>query len=90
MTSCSPVMRFRAYPLCQVPFSFVASRNRICYEGPKPVLVDIEPDSANIKPRPIQDAITPRTKAIFPAGAFGQPARLDVVSETWRVELTTA
>ena len=45
------------------------------------MFVDIEPDTANIDPNPIEDAITPRTKAILPVDAFGQPARLDVIRE---------
>ena len=61
------------------PFSFIASSNCILYERAKPVFVDIEPDTANINPALIEDAITPRTKAILPVDAFGQPARLDVI-----------
>jgi len=63
------------------PFSFIASSNCILYERAKPVFVDIEPDTANIDPNLIEDAITPRTKAILPVDAFGQPARLDVIRE---------
>ncbi|MGE5587567.1 MAG: DegT/DnrJ/EryC1/StrS family aminotransferase [Clostridia bacterium] len=63
------------------PFSFIASSNCILYERAKPVFVDIEPDTANIDPALIEDAITPRTKAILPVDAFGQPARLDVIRE---------
>ncbi len=63
------------------PFSFIASSNCIVYERAKPVFVDIEPDTANIDPNLIEDAITPRTKAILPVDAFGQPAKLDVIRE---------
>lgn len=63
------------------PFSFIASSNCILYERAKPVFVDIEPDTANIDPNLIEDAITPRTKAILPVDAFGQPARLDAIRE---------
>lgn len=61
------------------PFSFIASSNCILYERAKPVCVDIELDTANINPDLIEDAITPRTKAILPVDAFGQPAKLDVI-----------
>ncbi|NLA08065.1 MAG: DegT/DnrJ/EryC1/StrS family aminotransferase, partial [Firmicutes bacterium] len=61
------------------PFSFIASSNCIVYERAKPVFVDIQPDTANIDPNLIEAAITPRTKAILPVDAFGQPAKLDVI-----------
>lgn len=63
------------------PFSFIASSNCILYERAKPVCVDIEPDTANINPDLIEDTITPRTKAILPVDAFGQPAKLDVIRD---------
>jgi len=53
------------------PFSFIASSNCILYERAKPVFVDIEPGTANIDPDLIEDAITPKTKAILPVDAFG-------------------
>jgi perosamine synthetase len=61
------------------PFSFIASSNCVLYERAKPVFVDIQPDTANIDPELIESAITPRTKAILPVDAFGQPAKLDVI-----------
>jgi perosamine synthetase len=45
------------------------------------VFVDIEPDTANMNPDLIEDAISRRTKAVLPVDAFGQPARLDAVRE---------
>jgi perosamine synthetase len=56
------------------PFSFIASANVMLYERAKPVFVDIDPQSLNIDPARIEAAITPRTKAILPVHAFGQPA----------------
>lgn len=61
------------------PFSFIASSNCILYERAKPVCVDIEMDTANIDPDLIEAAITPRTKAILPVDAFGQPAKMDII-----------
>ncbi|NPV70693.1 MAG: DegT/DnrJ/EryC1/StrS family aminotransferase [Firmicutes bacterium] len=63
------------------PFSFIASSNCILYERARPVFVDIEPDTGNIDPDLIEATITPRTKAILPVDAFGQPARLDAIRE---------
>jgi dTDP-4-amino-4,6-dideoxygalactose transaminase len=41
------------------------------------VFVDIEPDTANIDADLIEQAITPRARAVLAVDAFGQPARLD-------------
>ncbi|MCG0278944.1 MAG: DegT/DnrJ/EryC1/StrS family aminotransferase [Thermanaeromonas sp.] len=66
------------------PFSFIASSNCILYERAKPVFVDVEPETGNIDPELIKEAITPRTKAILPVDAFGQPARLDAIRDIAR------
>ena len=60
-------------------FSFIASANCVLYERGKPVFVDIDPQTGNIDPNCIEDAITPRTKAIIPVHAFGQPADMDPI-----------
>lgn len=60
-------------------FSFIASANCVLYERGKPVFVDIDPDTGNIDPACIEAAITPRTKAIIPVHAFGQPADMDPI-----------
>jgi dTDP-4-amino-4,6-dideoxygalactose transaminase len=65
-------------------FSFVASANVIIYERGKPVFVDINPKTGNIDPPLIERAITPRTKAILPVHAFGQPADMDPIREIAR------
>ncbi|MGI9860922.1 DegT/DnrJ/EryC1/StrS family aminotransferase [Moorella naiadis] len=66
------------------PFSFIASSNCILYERARPVFVDIESETGNIDPNLIEEAITPRTKAILPVDAFGQPARLEVIRDIGR------
>jgi len=66
------------------PFSFIASSNCILYEGARPVFVDVEPETGNIDSELIEGAITPRTKAILPVDAFGQPARLDAIRDIAR------
>ncbi|HRE46503.1 MAG TPA: DegT/DnrJ/EryC1/StrS family aminotransferase [Aggregatilineales bacterium] len=58
-------------------FSFIASANAILYERGKPVFVDIDPQTGNLDPDAVEAAITPRTKAIMPIHAFGQPAEMD-------------
>jgi perosamine synthetase len=61
------------------PFSFIASTNCILFEGGKPVLVDIDPDTWNIDPAEVEAAVTPKTKAIIPVDVFGQPADMDPI-----------
>jgi len=55
-------------------FTFIATAEAICYVGAKPVFVDIDPKTFNISPEAIEQAITPKTKAIMPVHLFGQPA----------------
>jgi len=53
------------------PFTFIASANSILFTGAKPVFVDIAPDTFNIDPGLIEQAITPNTKAVMPVHLFG-------------------
>jgi dTDP-4-amino-4,6-dideoxygalactose transaminase len=53
-------------------FTFVASAEVIVQAGAKPVFVDIDPLTWQIDPNKIEEAITPRTKAIMPIHLFGQ------------------
>lgn len=62
------------------PFSFIASANAILYVGAKPVFVDIDPVSLNMAPEKIEEAITPRTKAILAVEVFGNPAQMDRIA----------
>src|SRR5207245_5732954 len=43
------------------PMTFCATANSIVHTGARPVFVDVEPDTGNIDPDRIEDAITPRT-----------------------------
>ncbi len=75
------------------PFSFVASSNVMLFENAVPVFVDIDPQTGNIAPELVKDALEniekylPRTgaksdapvKAILPVDVFGQPADLDPI-----------
>jgi perosamine synthetase len=65
-------------------FSFIATANSILYTGARPVFVDIEPDSFNLDPALVAQAITPRTRAIMPVHLFGQPARMGRLLEIAR------
>jgi dTDP-4-amino-4,6-dideoxygalactose transaminase len=65
-------------------FSFIASANAILYERGVPVFVDIDLETGNIDTRLIERAITPRTKAIMPVHAFGQPVDMDPILDLAR------
>lgn len=54
------------------PMTFISTANSIIYAGATPVFVDVEPDTANIDAGLIQQAITPKTKAIMPVHLYGQ------------------
>lgn len=67
-----------------VPFTFVATVAAIRYAGAKPVLVDIDPKSYTMDVSRLQQAITPRTRAILPVHLYGQPADMDPILEIAR------
>lgn len=63
------------------PFSFAATANSILYTGAKPVFVDINPQTYNLDPYKIEEAITEKTKAIMPVHLYGQPAEMDLINQ---------
>jgi dTDP-4-amino-4,6-dideoxygalactose transaminase len=63
------------------PFSYVATTSAILWERCVPVFVDIDPGTLNIDPSKIEDAITPKTKAILPVHVFGNPCDVDAIQE---------
>jgi len=62
-------------------FTFIAAANAIRYERAVPVFVDIDPRTLNIDPDRIEDAITPRTRALMVPHTFGVPAEMDAILE---------
>jgi dTDP-4-amino-4,6-dideoxygalactose transaminase len=67
-----------------VPFTFVATAAAIRYTGARPVFVDIDPVSFNMRPDAIERAITPRTRIIMPVHLYGQTADMDPILEIAR------
>ena len=64
-----------------VPFTFIASANSVLYTGARPVLVDVREDDFSMDPSLVEEAVTPRTKAIMPVSLYGQPADLPALAE---------
>ena len=67
--------------LITTPMTFAASANCGLYVGARPVFADIDPDTWNIDPAKVKDAVTNKTKAIVPVDYTGQAVQLDELKE---------
>jgi len=56
-------------------YTFPATANVVALAGAKPVLVDVDPETMNVLPQAVTDAITERTRAVLVVHLFGRPAR---------------
>jgi perosamine synthetase len=65
-------------------FSFIATANCIVHAGGTPVFVDIDRETYNLDPRRVEEAITPRTRAILAVHQVGQPAAMNEILEVAR------
>lgn len=63
--------------------TFVATVGAINAVGARPVLVDVTPDFT-IDPAKIEEAVTPRTRAILPVHLTGEAAEMDPILEIAR------
>jgi dTDP-4-amino-4,6-dideoxygalactose transaminase len=61
------------------PFTFIATAEVICWLNARPVLVDICPDTLNIDPGKLEQAVTAKTKAVIPVHLYGQAAEMDQI-----------
>ena len=62
-------------------YTFVSTANAFVLRGAIPVFVDIREDTLNLDERLIEDAITPRTRAIVPVHVFGLPCDIEAINE---------
>ncbi len=62
--------------------TFAATAEVVVYTGATPVLVDINPDTLNIDPIAVKEAITSQTAAIMPVHFTGQAADLEPLLAT--------
>lgn len=63
-----------------VGMTFIATGWAVSYTGATPVFVDIDPVRRAMCPSKIEEAITPRTKAIIPVHLYGMPADMDAIN----------
>jgi dTDP-4-amino-4,6-dideoxygalactose transaminase len=60
-------------------FTFFATAEAVSIAGATPVFVDIDPVAYTVTAEAIEQAITPRTRAIIPVHLYGQPVDLDPI-----------
>lgn len=61
------------------PYTFIATASVVVEANCVPVFVDIDPDTYNLDPSKIEEAITSRTKAIIPVHFAGQACNMDEI-----------
>jgi len=61
--------------------TYIATWLAVTYAGATPVPVEPDVRTYNIDPNRIEEAITPRTRAILPVHLYGQPADMDPILE---------
>lgn len=66
------------------PYTFIATASAALMIGAIPVFADVDPETLLIDPEKIEQAITPRTKAIVPVHHGGSPVDMDAVMEVAR------
>jgi dTDP-4-amino-4,6-dideoxygalactose transaminase len=62
-----------------VPYTFIATVSAITYAGATPVFVDVDPVHYTLDPAALEQALTPRTRAIIPVHLYGQAADMDPI-----------
>jgi dTDP-4-amino-4,6-dideoxygalactose transaminase len=71
-------------------FTFVSTASAVVRAGGRPVFVDIRPDTLNLDETLIEEAITPRTRAIFPvhyAGVGCEMERIGVLAQKYNLRV---
>jgi dTDP-4-amino-4,6-dideoxygalactose transaminase len=63
------------------PYSFVATSHAMLWNGLTPRFVDICPDTFNLDPARIEEAITPDVCAIMPVHCYGIPCDVAAIAE---------
>ena len=67
-----------------VPNTFIATVEAVSLCGATPVFVDVDEQSYTMNPDLLEEAITPRTKAVIPVHLYGQAADMAPIMEIAR------
>jgi dTDP-4-amino-4,6-dideoxygalactose transaminase len=62
-------------------FTFVSTVNAFVLRGAKPIFLDVRSDTLNLDESKLEDAITPRTKAIVPVHYAGVACEMDSIMD---------
>jgi dTDP-4-amino-4,6-dideoxygalactose transaminase len=63
------------------PYSFVATSHSLLWNNLSPVFVDIDPNTCNLDPAKLEEAITPQTTAILPVHCYGNPCEVESIQK---------
>jgi len=61
------------------PFTFIATAEVVALAGATPVFVDIEPQTYNLDPQKVEEALTKKTRGIIAVSLYGQCADLEAL-----------
>ena len=62
-------------------YTYIATASSVLMVGAVPIFVDIDPNTYNIDPQRIEEAITERTRAIIPVHFGGQPCDMERICQ---------
>ncbi|HSB27987.1 MAG TPA: DegT/DnrJ/EryC1/StrS family aminotransferase [Pyrinomonadaceae bacterium] len=62
-----------------VSHTFISTSESITQTGATPVFIDVKEDTMLMNPELIEEAITPRTRAIIPVHLYGQTCEMDAI-----------
>jgi perosamine synthetase len=69
-------------------YTFPATANVVAMAGARPVLVDVDPETMNLRPDAVTDAVTERTRAVLVVHLFGRPAPWEEIEAAVPGEVT--
>jgi dTDP-3-amino-3,4,6-trideoxy-alpha-D-glucose transaminase len=65
-------------------YTFIATAEAVSAVGAKPVLVDVDPETALVTAEIVAAALTERTRAVIPVHLFGRPVDMDPILDLCR------